>query len=429
MKSKSYAGSLSLALLFLAFGCAHISSSRLDPLIAIHIQDRNGFTETVSSPERLENYTNVDFLSSQPYRKVLRVFKNNGKNHSIITSYHPNGSIAQYLEAKEMRANGVYREWFPNGQLKIEASVIGGTADITQGAQKDWLFDGINNVWDEDGHLTAQIPYHGGSLEGVSVLFYPSGFVKSQIPYVKNMEEGEQIEFYPNGSVKSKITFARGIRTGKSVGFFDSGKKAWEEEYADSLLLGGHYYNLQEGLIGEVEDGRGIQARYENNSILYLLEIRQGTPEGMVKQFNSKGHLLSIYSIKSSKKHGEEIAYYPLETGEKEPKQKLSIQWDHGSVHGIMKTWYQNGQLQSQREYVKNQKLGPSCAWYKNGSLMFIEEYEEGVLTKGAYYKKNRNEPISTVMNGNGIAHLYDEDGIFMKKITYAKGKPIDPED
>lgn len=416
-------------LLLTAFGCSHYSPAVEDPLVAIQIQDRNGFTETISNSERLENYYSVDFLGSQPFKKVLRVYKKNGKNHSIITTYHPNGSIAQYLEAKEMRASGIYREWFPNGQTKIHSYVIGGTADITQGAQKDWLFDGTSQVWDEEGHLLAQIPYQGGVLNGTSVYYYPSGTVQCQIPYVKNMEEGDRIEFYPKGNVKSKTHFQKGIRSKDSNGYYENNLAAWIEEYTDGLLLKGTYYNLQGDLIAEVEDGRGQQARYENNALSFLLEIRQGVPEGIVKKFNPKGDLLALYSIKSNKKHGEEISYFLPEAGEHERKAKLSIQWDQGSIHGIVKTWYRNGQLQSQREYCRSIKLGPTCAWYKNGSLMFVEEYENGLLVKGAYYKKNHNDPISTVMNGNGTAYLYDEDGAFMKKILYAKGKPTDPED
>jgi antitoxin component YwqK of YwqJK toxin-antitoxin module len=418
-----------LALLFIAFGCSHYSLPEGDPLVAIQIQDRNGFTETISTPERLENYLSVDFLTSKPFKKILRVYKNNGKNHSIITTYHPNGSIFQYLEGKEMRASGSYREWFPNGQMKIDSHVIGGTADITQGAQKDWLFDGTSRVWDEDGHLIAQIPYLNGVLSGTSLYYYPSGITQCQIDFVKNMEEGDRIEFYPNGNVKSKNRFEKGIRTGASLGYFENNLHAWIEEYKEGLLLKGTYYSPQGEAIAEVKDGRGQQARYEGNAISFLLEIRQGVPEGVVKKFLPKGDLMAIYSIKNNKKHGEETSYYLPEPGEHEWKPKLSIQWEQGSIHGIVKTWYRNGQLQSQREYCRNVKSGPTCAWYKNGSLMFVEEYEEGTLSKGAYYKRNHNEPISTVMNGNGTSYLYNEDGAFMKKVTYAKGKPTDPEE
>jgi hypothetical protein len=58
-----------------------------------------------------------------------------------------------------------------------------------------------------------------------------------------------------------------------------------------------------------------------------------------------------------------------------------------------------------------------------------MEEYEQGRLTKGSYYKKSDNHAISHVINGSGISYLYDEDGVFLRKITYAKGNPIDPED
>jgi antitoxin component YwqK of YwqJK toxin-antitoxin module len=186
---------------------------------------------------------------------VLRVYKKGGKNHSIITTYHPNGRIAQYLEAKEMRASGIYREWFPNGQVKIDSHVIGGTADITQGAQKDWLFDGTSQVWDEDGHLSAQISYQGGNLSGPSIYYYPTGTIQCEIPYVKNMEDGERIEFYPNGNEKSRTHFQKGIRTKNSFGFFENNLHAWVEEYSEGLWLKGSYYNVHGEMIAEVDDG------------------------------------------------------------------------------------------------------------------------------------------------------------------------------
>jgi antitoxin component YwqK of YwqJK toxin-antitoxin module len=59
---------------------------------------------------------------------------------------------------------------------------------------------------------------------------------------------------------------------------------------------------------------------------------------------------------------------------------------------------------------------------------MLIEEYEHDVLLQGQYFKKNIKEPISTITQGNGVATLYDEQGIFLRKVIYHKGKPLDPE-
>jgi len=398
-------------------------------LIAIQIEDRNGLTETVSTPERLDVYEKLDYISSQPYKKVLRVFKKEGKSYSKITTYHPNGMICQYLEVEEMRAHGAYKEWHPNGQIKIEAQVIGGTADISASAQKDWLFEGINQVWDEKGQLLAKVVYEKGAMEGTSVYFYPSGEIEKEVSFKKNVLEGDFIEYHPTGKIKSKKSFQKGEIHGPSIGYFSNGRTAWTEEYTEGLLIQGAYYNLQGTLVSEVDNGRGLQANYIGDVLSSLVEIRRGIPEGIVKKLNSKGELQSSYFIKNGKKQGEEIEYFlPEELEERELKPKLSIHWDQDAIHGMVKTWYPNGRLQSQREYCHNQKQGSCLAWYKEGSLMLVEEYEQGQLVKGTYYKKNQNEPISSIINGTGIAYIYDEEGVFLRKIQYGKGKPLDPE-
>lgn len=417
-----------IVVVFGLLGCTHRANEQ-EALVAVQIQDRNGITETVSIPERLQQYEEIDFFTSQPYKKVLRVYKKAGKNRSIITSYHPNGNIAQYLEAQDMRANGHFREWFSNGQVKIDAVVIGGTADITSSAKRDWLFDGICHVWDEQGNLLASIPYNKGALEGLSETYYPSGGIRKKTMYSGNLEEGESSEFYPSGNLRGVQNYTRGKKHGDSSVFFENGHAACTEIYREGFLLGGLYYNVQGEQIGAVHDGRGIQVLYEGSFPAFLVDIHQGVPEGMVKKFNEKGELSTAYFVKNGKKQGEEIDYYPLiETGGV-LQQKLSVHWEQDLVHGIVKTWYPNGQLESQREYCRNERLGPSCAWYRSGDLMLVEEYEEGKLWKGAYYKKGKSEPVSTIVNGNGTATLYDEQGALLRKVLYVNGKPTLPED
>ncbi|MES2274351.1 MAG: hypothetical protein V4487_09200 [Chlamydiota bacterium] len=414
-------------------GCHH--SQPADPLVAIQIQDRNGLTETISTPDRLEQYNGIDYLSSQPYKKVLRVYRKEGKNHSKITTYYANGSPLQYLEAEEMRAHGAYKEWFPNGRLKIDATVIGGTADVSPGSQQDWLFDGLSQVWDEQGKLVAKIPYEKGSLEGRSVYFYPSGLIEKEFPYVKNTLEGEAFEFLPDGGLKSKRTYKNGLKDGSSQGFFANQQTAWVEEYLEGFLSKASYYNSNGDLVSQIENGGGFQAVFEKNTLLFLVEYRYGRPEGRMQKLTPQGELQISYHLKNGKKQGEEIEYFlqseqlsegsaPLE----QPLPKLSLTWNENAIHGTVKTWYNNGRLQSQREFCRNQKQGPALAWYRDGSLMMLEDYEDGQLTRGQYYKIHQREPVSSIVHGNGIASLFDENGIFLRKVTYVKGKPIDPE-
>jgi len=423
------AGIICLFLLTCAFGCQR--SNREEPLVGIQIQDRNGLTETVSTPDRLQIYDQVDFLSSQPYKKVLRVYKKDGKSQAKITTYYPNGSIWRYLETQEMRAFGAYQEWHENGQIRIDATVIGGTADVSQGSQHDWLFDGLSRVWDEQGNLIAKISYQKGLLDGTSTYYFPSGQIEKEIPYIKNSIEGEFLEFSSNGKLKSITKYKKGLKVGPSNGYFPDGKISWEEEYSDNLLLNGLYYNPSGEVCSEIKNGGGFQAIFEEGLLSFLVEYRYGHPEGRIQKYLPSGEAHSFYHLKNGKKHGEEVEFYLLRDrtdGGTQPLPKLSVQWFENAIHGKVKTWYSNGQLQSERDFCRNQKRGSSLAWYKEGSIMLIEEYDEDRLVRGQYFKLNQRDPISTVNNGTGIATLFDEQGFLARKVNYSKGKPVDPE-
>ncbi len=189
------------------------------------------------------------------------------------------------------------------------------------------------------------------------------------------------------------------------------------------MLVTGTYYNANEKEISRVENNAGFQAVFENQTLASLVEYHQGIIEGEVKNFNPKGQLVSLYHIKDGMKEGEEWEYYP--SNEAKPSPKLCLQWKEDTLQGTVKTWYENNVLESQREMHDNKKLGPSYAWFKDGSLMLMEEYENDLLIKGSYFKKDGKKPISKIESGKGIATLSDKDGRLIKKIVYEKGAPV----
>jgi len=417
--------------LLLLSGCYHADQTIESALVSIQIQDRNGLTETISVPDRLQGFQKIDFLSNQPYKKVLRVFKKQEKNSGIITTYHSNGLPWQYLEIQDMRAYGSYKEWHPNGRQRIEANVIGGSADIVPNAQRDWLFDGEAKMWDDQGQLNAQILYQNGMLDGISTYYYPNGQIQKLSPYRQNHLNGEEVEFYEDGQIFSRTSYSLGIKKGESAGFWPNNQKRWSEIYQEGLLLSGRYYSVDGGILSEIDEGFGFQSICQNTSVSHMIEYRRGQPEGLVKKFSSNGELKTSYRVKNGLKQGEEIEYYSKkekEEGTQEHLPKLSIPWEANVINGVVKTWYANGKLQSQREYARNKKNGSSIAWYKDSALMYMEEYEEDKLMSGQYYKKTQKDPVSSVFNGSGTVTLYDEQGILLRKVQYLKGKPVDPE-
>jgi antitoxin component YwqK of YwqJK toxin-antitoxin module len=399
-------------------------------LSSICIIDRNGFSETISNADRLKQYSKVDFLQPQPYQKVLRIYTRNqkGEIRSYITSYFPNGNIKQYLEAVNGRAFGAYFEWHPNGSMSLATDIIGGAADITPAAQQSWLFDGVSRVWDEEENLIAEIPYEKGELEGISIYRYSNGQVWKRVPFHKNRIEGDFETYIESGKLLQKSHYEQGEKNGLSMRYWPNQNTATKEEYIQGKLKSGRYFDDAENLISQVDQGNGFRVQFGSTAIAELQEYRKGLPEGEVKVFGKNGELTKIYHIKNDIKHGEENDYYPMSglLENAKPIPKLSVSWYEGKIQGIVKTWYENGMLESQREMSNNTKNGVYTAWYRDGNLMFIEEYDHDKLEKGQYFKKGEKTPVSTISNAKGIASLFDADGNFLQKVLYNHGKPAD---
>lgn len=421
--------SLFIGLLLLSSCAAQRSAQTcsVPELMSIHIIDRDGLTESISNQERLKNYAQVDFLEPQPYQKVLRIYSrdDNGTIPAYITTYHPNAQVKQYLEVINGRAFGFYREWFGNGQLKVEATVIEGTGDISLAAEKTWLFDGICKAWDECGNLQAVIQYSRGSLEGTALYYHPNGATWKEFPYIKNNIDGEMRLYFENGELLQTTDYTAGLKNGCSRRYWCGGQLSTEEQYEKGRLISGVYTELQGKKIGGIVNGKGVRAIFGKDSLSELHEYNTGVQEGEVKVFDSKGRIMERYRFKNGCKHGEDITYF-VELPGKETQPKISITWYEGKIQGVVKTWFDNGKQESQREMSDNKKNGMATAWYRTGQLMLIEEYERGKLKKGDYFKKGEQRPISQVQNGDGVATFYDSEGNYLRKVKYHQGKPDD---
>jgi len=413
-----------LLLLPLFSGCRKEEKS--DHIVSMQVIDRNGFSETISTKERLVPYQTVNYLASQPYQKVLRVFGKDGegKSRSKLTSYHGNGGAWQYLEAVDGRANGRYLEWHENGKLKIDATVIEGLADLGEQAQRSWLFDKECHVWDPQGNLEAEFLYDKGYLAGTARHYHPNGAVKSEISYAKGLAHGLMKSYDPEGNLLEEVRYQKGEKDGLAKGLWSHDTPKYEEVWHEGNLVQGSYHTPSQDLIAEIMNGSGRRAQFNETKLYSLTEYHEGIPEGEVEVFAPNETLAISFRIREGKKTGEEWEYYPAKSGE-ETLPKLMVSWYEDAIQGMCKTWYKNGNLESQREMSANKKHGLGFAYYETGDLMLMEEYESDKLKSGSYYRKGDSEPVSTIKEGEGIATLYNSQGQFLKKINYEHGKPI----
>lgn len=406
-------------------GCGTRISNQ-NELISIQITDQNGLSETISTEEKLKTFQTVDFSSRQPYKRVLRVYKKDkeGKSHNVLTTYHQNGHIDEELHCIGTAAQGGYKKWHPSGKLHIEATVVGGPADVSPLAKKNWLFDGISNVYDDKETLVAKINYENGLLEGTSLYFNSDSSLKEKVSFKRGNIEGKRELYQKTGIVYQEELYSNGVQEGKGEGFFANKKKAYTENYSDGKLILGYYFSKEGTLLSKIIEGKGEKAVFHKDFLEKMISYENGLPEGQVNIFSEEGELVQSFVQKENKKTGLEIIYFSTNEAIAPLTKKLSIEWDNDTVHGTVKTYYPNGKQESQKEFSRNQKSGMSFSWYENGDLMLLEEYEKNILTKGSYYEKSCSDPISKVEKGTGLATLYDKDGTFVRKIRYKKGEP-----
>jgi len=169
----------------------------------------------------------------------LRVYGRNAKGQSTskITSYHENGGLCQYLEAVDGRANGLYQEFFPNGQLKIEAHLIEGVADIHELAQSTWVFDEGCTVWDDQGNKTALFHYEKGLLVDKAHYFFPDGKLEKIIPYEKGLIHGVCQTFDHDGTLLEEIPYFKGEKEGLAIVHWTADKLLSQESFHEGKLL------------------------------------------------------------------------------------------------------------------------------------------------------------------------------------------------
>lgn len=422
MKTKTYL----LCLLLLFFS----SCSRLDQpkphLIKVSLTDQNGFSQTISTKERLKELERVNFLHAQSYKKVLRIYERNseGALPAVLTTYYPNGQINQYLEIVNNRAFGSYKEWYSSGKLHIKATLTGGVADTTPSAQNTWIFEGLCEVFSENEKIIAKIPYEKGVLSGKALQFYPSGALQEEVFYEGGKIQGQKKTYYENGSLHKDSNYKEGLLHGKSTEFFSSGSIFSVEIYDENKLVDSTYYDESGAPLEAIKQGFGKKVFLSKKGEREYISYYEGVPSGLVEVYTKEGYLKRSYHIKNGKKHGEDIEYY-CGPSFQVSRPKLKVFWVDGQIHGTIQTWYPSGQIESQKEISQNQKQGLSICWYGDGSLMLVEEYDKGLLLKGAYYDKVQSNPTSEVKDGKGVVSLYDSEGKFLTKTFYEGGLPV----
>jgi antitoxin component YwqK of YwqJK toxin-antitoxin module len=178
--------------------------------------------------------------------------------------------VARFSD-NHLEADGMYREYYPDGQLFVEGQFRRGRQ------QGEWTYyfengkvnrkavfadgkpDGTREIYRDDGTLAAKRSFRDGQREGEWIIYDKSGTKPLREEYYANGEpDGVWKVWHPNGELKQQISLKQGQRHGTSTEWAENGEKRAEVNYVDGKLHGTFTRFLPDGrkIVQQYEEGK-----------------------------------------------------------------------------------------------------------------------------------------------------------------------------
>ncbi len=262
--------------------------------------------------------------------------------------------------------------------------------------QEDWNARGQSGkvVSTLKNGVVVEKNFENGVQEGQCTYTFPHS---SQIETYETYERGNcvrRLTNYSSGAPKEQTVY--GTRGTKQVTiWFDGGNPQAVEEYKKDVLVNGQYYNRQNQLESQVDNGNGIRTfrdrygqlqasdtvqegvtvsrtSYHPNGLpSEIVPYSEGVTEGLRRTFNPDGSPATVEQWTGGVQHGPTVEFH---NGEKAAEST----YFNGAKHGIEVRYRDGTDRISESEYVNGQKHGQSNTYV--GDNAKSEYYFEGRL-------------------------------------------------
>lgn len=212
-----------------------------------------------------------------------QITKPNGYNRY----YYENGKISSEGLMRDGKADGYWKTYYKNGKVKIE------------GNRRQFLLDSIWRFYDEKGRITKSIRYNEGKKDGLSINFDTLGYFISTEFYKKDVKDGPQKTFYSKSKTKTFTIYVNGKAEGQALEFSADSLIIGISTYKGGILQGYERINQKD----ELNRKQGIWKEfYDNMELKRMRQFNDDSLDGYVKDFDSKGNLLSTKKYNNGKR-------------------------------------------------------------------------------------------------------------------------------
>lgn len=347
---------------------------------------------------------------------VLKAFANfdDGKLQGEKINYYTNGHIETVVSFNKGVKSGPCKSYYENGEIHYDYQM---NNDIIEGEVKEYYNNGklYSTVIYKKGKAEGEwVSYHqngtlrekgnmiSGMKEGLFTTLNDEGKMISKVNYSKDKMDGEAIYFYENGNPLKKIQYDKGEKNGLSTEYAENGNASSITTYKNNRIVSVKFYNTtNQQLIREKE----LTDKKNNNLLLYnevgcltgeINCTREGVYNGSRTKYFLNGKVASMSNYVMGLQEGEE------------------------------KTYYNNGQIQTQYQYEKDKLVNTYKRYHYNGKLsetgMYVDGMVQGIVY--AYHDLGTIKEKDFFVNDalHGKHYYYAANGKLRKTIRYQRG-------
>lgn len=258
---------------------------------------------------------------------------------------------------REQESN-IIRFIFYKDHLKVATQIF--HPDGTLIKQDGYIPDGIVYEYDSAGSLKTILYYKNNGSELLTKKYNENGLLESETQVIKSKKEEKIRLYHPNGLLKSEQVS-------------QNDKKIFQDEYDENGILLVKI-NKNTGLKREF-----LYPSYELKNMWLVIKNKEKNRINQ-KRLNNRGILIEekIYKEDLQKitenKNNAEIYFLP----------------EDGLEEGIVREYYPNGILKSEKNYIKGVLEGITLEYYETGILKSAINYSNNMPIKTIkWYAKN----------------------------------------
>lgn len=353
------------------------------------------------------------------------------KREGYYVSYYPDGKIHQEGYYKDGELDGAWDSYSSAGAIVSSEYYLNGKRhgfltyfdpEEKRDYEVVYNYDKVIGYisYDADGNIMQKIDLEDGC--GTVVLNFRNGAKRFETNFLNHIEHGKVRSYTPDGTVIREGEIYNAQRHGKWINRFDNGNTLSEGvyEYGDKVGIWKIYH--ENGELRETEEWK--DGRLHETNTVY---DKNGKLSNVIIYKEGERNGPCVFYIDGVKEHtryykdGKFIEYsYWLPSGEESEKIRLK------DGTGIVKSYYQNGNLAREYSMLNGQFDGPYKRYFENGNLERETHNDVGYDTKitKEYFKsgKLKIEYENANNDRNGYYKEYYENGKLAEEGNYVDG-------